>query len=273
MSAPGWYDDPWSPERLRWWDGTRWTPHATPRPTRQSQLRPPRPPHPALPLPLALATLATIVGSLVASRFLLRWLSDYEWPVVVYVAIAAVLGYGPVLAVTVWISRRWGRGRWREDVGLFLRAADPGWGVLTWVCCFGAQMVVGAVVMGFDIPFTSNTEGVDDLSANRGYVIALLIVAVVAAPIVEEIVFRGVVMKGFLSVMPVWLAVAAQGVVFGCAHYDPVRGSGNIGLILVLSGVGMVLGGAAYLYRRIGPTIVAHAVINAIAMTISLLTN
>lgn len=270
MSGPGWYDDPWAADRLRWWDGHQWTPYSTPRPT-ASRLKPPRPPHPELPISLALVTLATILGSLVASRFLLRWLSDYEWPVVLYVVIAGALGYGPVLAVTVWISRRHGSGSWRGDVGLWFRAADPGWGVLTWVCCFGAQMVMGAIVVGFDIPFTSNTEGVDDLSANRGYVIALLVVAVIAAPIVEEIVFRGIVLKGFLGRMPVWLAVAAQGVVFGCAHFDPVRGRGNIGLVLVLSGVGVVLGGAAYLYRRIGPTIVAHATINAIAMTISLL--
>lgn len=271
MSAPGWYDDPWSPERLRWWDGRQWTPQATPRPSRRSQLRPPRPPHPELPVAIALGALGAITASLVASRFLLRWLSDFEWPIVAYVAIGASLGYGPVLAVTVWFSHRWGRGRWREDVSLYVRAADPGWGLVTWLCCFGAQMVVGAIVVGFDIPFTSNTEGVDDLAANRGYVIALLVVAVVAAPIVEEIVFRGIVLKGFLSRMPAWSAVGAQGVVFGAVHFDPVRGSGNIGLVLVLSGVGVVLGAAAYLFRRIGPTIIAHATINAIAMALSLL--
>lgn len=26
---PGWYDDPWSPAALRWWDGTQWTPHVS----------------------------------------------------------------------------------------------------------------------------------------------------------------------------------------------------------------------------------------------------
>ena len=33
MSIPGgWYDDPWSPFGLRWWDGVQWTPHSAPRP-------------------------------------------------------------------------------------------------------------------------------------------------------------------------------------------------------------------------------------------------
>ncbi len=28
---PGWYDDPWSPEQYRYWDGSMWTPHAAPK--------------------------------------------------------------------------------------------------------------------------------------------------------------------------------------------------------------------------------------------------
>jgi hypothetical protein len=66
------------------------------------------------------------------------------------------------------------------------------------------------------------------------------------------------------------LAVGLQGVLFGLAHFDPVRGMGNIGLILVLSTVGCVLGGAAFLIRRIAPTMIAHAILNAVAMTIAL---
>ena len=59
---------------------------------------------------------------------------------------------------------------------------------------------------------------------------------------------------------------------FGVAHVDPVRGTGNIGLVLVLSGVGAAFGGGAYLLRRIGPTIVAHAIFNG-AVLVLVLTN
>jgi uncharacterized RDD family membrane protein YckC len=33
MSTPeaGWYDDPWSPDQYRYWDGSMWTPHAAPK--------------------------------------------------------------------------------------------------------------------------------------------------------------------------------------------------------------------------------------------------
>ena len=134
----------------------------------------------------------------------------------------------------------------------------------------GTQIVVGLIVVLLDIPITSNIEDVTDLDVDRAYVIATVITAVVAAPIVEEIVFRGVVMRGFLSRMPVVAAIVLQGVLFGTAHVDPVRGTGNIGLAIVLSGVGIVLGVAAYLLRRIGATIIAHAIFNGVVMIIVL---
>ena len=65
--------------------------------------------------------------------------------------------------------------------------------------------------------------------------------------------------------------MAVQGAVFGVVHVDPVRGIGNIGLALVLAAVGVAFGGAAYLLRRIGPTIIAHAILNAVVLAIVLL--
>jgi hypothetical protein len=66
------------------------------------------------------------------------------------------------------------------------------------------------------------------------------------------------------------VAIVLQGVLFGVAHVDPVRGVGNIGLAMVLSGVGVALGGAAYLTHRLGPGVIAHAILNAVALTIAL---
>jgi hypothetical protein len=70
--------------------------------------------------------------------------------------------------------------------------------------------------------------------------------------------------------MPAVVAILLQGVLFGVAHVDPVRGAGNAGLAIILTGVGIAFGGAAYLLRRIGPTVVAHAIFNGIVMAIVL---
>ena len=91
--------------------------------------------------------------------------------------------------------------------------------------------------------------------------------------LVEAIGFHfpsGVVLRGFLSKLRPVGAVALQGLLFGVAHVDPVRGFGNVGLAMVLSAVGIALGTAAYLTRRIGPTVIAHALFNGVVMVIIL---
>lgn len=259
----GWFPDPWNSAGVRYWDGRAWTGYfAVPAPQQV--------PHPTLPIRAAWGAVITILVSITASRYLLRAISGYGWPIAVYVTILAIVGYGPALLWCWYASHHWGTGRFRSDVGLSARWVDAGWGPVTWAACLVAEVVVGVVVVTTKIPFTSNVKHVSDFHVDRSYVVSLLVLAVVAAPICEEIVFRGVVMRGLLSRNSVVVAVGVQGILFGLAHFDPVRGTGNIGLILVLSSVGCVLGGAALLLRRIAPTMIAHAILNALAMTLAL---
>jgi membrane protease YdiL (CAAX protease family) len=259
----GWFPDPWNQSGLRYWDGRQWTWHvAAPTPVAE--------PHPVLPMRAAWGAVITLTVSLVAGRYLLKAIAGYEWPIAVYVALLALIGYAPALVWCWYSSRRWGTGHFRADVGLKARWVDAGWGPVTWGACLVAEIVVGLVVVGLRVPFTSNVRDVQELHADRGYVVSLLVLAVVAAPIAEEIVFRGVVLRGLLSRTRAAVAVGLQGILFGLAHFDPVRGTGNIGLILVLSSVGCVLGGAAFLLRRIAPTMIAHAILNGVAMAIAL---
>ncbi len=125
-------------------------------------------------------------------------------------------------------------------------------------------------MIGLDVPFSSNTEQIGELSTDRRYAVAIVVAAVVAAPIVEEVVFRGLLMRSLLSKWPAAIVIVVQGLLFGAAHIDPVRGVGNVGLAFVLSGVGIVFGGAAYLLRRVGPTVAAHAILNGVVMALVL---
>jgi membrane protease YdiL (CAAX protease family) len=259
----GWFPDPWNESGVRYWDGRGWTGHAA-MPVPQPQ------PHPSLPIRAAWGAVITLLVSLTAGRYLLKAIAGYEWPIAVYVSILAFVGYAPALIWCWYASRRWGSGRFRSDVGLSARWVDAGWGPVTWGACLVTQIVVGLIVVTFKVPFTSNVRDVSDFHADRGYVVSLLVLAVVAAPICEEIVFRGVMLRGLLSRNGAVVAIGVQGVLFGLAHFDPIRGTGNIGLIMVLSSVGCVLGGAAFLIRRIAPTMIAHAIMNAIAMVLAL---
>jgi membrane protease YdiL (CAAX protease family) len=131
-------------------------------------------------------------------------------------------------------------------------------------------MATGAIVIALGIPFASNTEGIEEIRADRTYVVSLVITAVVAAPIVEEMVFRGVVMRGLHSRLSIPVVVVVQALLFGGAHADPLRGVGTIGLVLVLSGVGIAFGIATVMLGRIGPSIVGHALFNGVVLLVVL---
>jgi membrane protease YdiL (CAAX protease family) len=82
------------------------------------------------------------------------------------------------------------------------------------------------------------------------------------AELVEELVFRGLVLRSFRSRLNVPSSLLIQGILFGCAHADVRFGAGNIGLLIVLSVAGVSLGMVAVKCRRNGPNMVAHAFMN-----------
>jgi membrane protease YdiL (CAAX protease family) len=230
----------------------------------------PRPALGTLPVVAAVWAVLITVAVLIGNRIVIRSLADQEWPIAVYVLLSATIAYGPLVVMVVWICRRWGTGSLRDDLGFAVRPVDLGWGPLTWLSALVAQITMGLIVLVTRIPIASNTDGVGAGRDEEGYVIALLIMAVIAAPFVEELVFRGVVLRGLASRTSVPIAVGLQAVAFGVVHADPSWGWRNIGLVMVLSAVGAVLGGAAVLVRRLAPSMIAHGIINAVALTLVL---
>lgn len=225
---------------------------------------------PTLPLVAATGAIVVLTTSLVVSKYLLDAVLDYRWPIATYVVLLGVVGYAP----SVWwcrvASRRWASGRLRTDIGLDPKWSDLGWGPIVWIGALGAQVIAVSIVVALGLPVSNNTDALEQASIDRTYVVSLVIAAVVAAPIVEEMVFRGVVLRGLRSRLPLVLAIVVQGVLFGAAHVDPVRGAGNVGLVVVLTGVGIAFGLAAHLLRRIGPSIVAHALFNGVVLLLVL---
>lgn len=258
--VPGWYPDVNDSSVMRWWDGVGWTAHVARRGAGE------RVPHSTLPFRDALIGLLLLVIPLVSSRWVLGSLSDLDVPVAVFLTVGVLVSYGPSLAWCLVAGRRPGG----DALGLAPRWSDAGWGPLTWLACLGAQIVVGVVVLLTDIPVSSNTGGLSEQRDRTALVVAIVLLVVVVAPLAEEILFRGLILRGLLDRWRPAVAVAVQGVVFGAVHVQPTFGVGNIGLVMILSGVGVVLGGAAYLLRRIVPSIIAHAILNALAITLAL---
>lgn len=85
----------------------------------------------------------------------------------------------------------------------------------------------------------------------------------VLVPIVEEMLFRGIILKGLLKAYRPWLAILISALIFSFAHVNPNQ-------FLPTAIYGVVLGWIAYWLNSILPTIVMHMTINAFASLIGL---
>jgi membrane protease YdiL (CAAX protease family) len=111
----------------------------------------------------------------------------------------------------------------------------------------------------------------DDVTRDLGFGestigdVASALLIVVAAPITEEIFFRGFIFGGLRRSMPFLLAAVVSAGIWGLFHFT---GPGSWGVVLQLSIFGVAL---AWVYERTGsiwPTIAIHAINNALAFGI-----
>ena len=81
---------------------------------------------------------------------------------------------------------------------------------------------------------------------------------VVVAPLAEEILFRGLLLRGTASLMSVPIAVVCGGVLFGASH-------GALWLVLPLAGLGVLLGWLVWRTRGLAAAWLGHALFNLVA--------
>lgn len=96
---------------------------------------------------------------------------------------------------------------------------------------------------------------------DSGTLIGIIAVAVVA-PIVEEFIFRGLIMNRLSGVMPGWLAVVLSAAIFGVCHGHPVW----FAYAFVL---GVFFGFVDLRVGSIWPSILGHVAFNAIGQIIT----
>jgi membrane protease YdiL (CAAX protease family) len=94
----------------------------------------------------------------------------------------------------------------------------------------------------------------------------IAVLTVVVVPVIEELFFRGLLLRSLLKLfqpagtfLGPALAVTLSGVVFGLAHFELLQ-------LLGLAVFGVVLSLMAYKFKRLGPSIFAHATFNLLAV-------
>jgi uncharacterized protein len=263
-AAPAdWYNDPDNPGTKRYWDGKQWT--------QQSRLSGvevaddiAEPSHATLPFKSGFtAILLMLVGTALIPLLLLGG-ENSPFTSNAGLVVVAGLSYAPA---TIWCWQQL-----RKSPQSLFRWSDLAIGPATWITVVFIQGVTAIVLLTLNIPTASNVQ--DSTSDGSGVdyslgVGALIIVAVIFAPICEEIIFRGVLMRALLSRTHVAVALVTQGIVFGVAHINPAFGSGNIGLTIILSVVGICFGYVAWWRKSIGVSIVAHALFNGAVVIVT----
>lgn len=144
-----------------------------------------------------------------------------------------------------------------------LRPTPVGRAVLWIVAGFVTFTIVGGAWLALTDAQDEQDLITETLTENptTATVVGLAFLTVVIAPIVEEVVFRGFVFQALRSAMPVGVAAAVSGLLFGVVH---VFGS-PVEFIVPLAVLGTIL---ALIFWRTGslyPCIALHALNNCIA--------
>ena len=169
-----------------------------------------------------------------------------------------------MVGAAVVASHRKGAGTLAEDFGLKGKWSDIGLGLLV---ALAVQLLVLPGIAYLLRPLLGEPEvsgPVQDLlDKSKGLAFAGLILSVaVGAPIVEELFFRGLLLRSLQRRVPDWAAVAISAVAFGIAHGSALPVDAVLLVMISLTVFGAVLAVMAIRTGRLGPSIVTHAVFN-----------
>jgi membrane protease YdiL (CAAX protease family) len=164
---------------------------------------------------------------------------------------------------------------WVVMLGAVLYAASKGRGV---VADFKLRMEWLDVPIGLAVGFLAQVViiplvywpilrllGNPDVSAEardltdraHGFGVVLLVVlTIVGAPIVEELFFRGLLLRALERRMRAPLAIGVSAILFAVVHFQPLQ-------FLALVIFGAIVGVLAHRSNRLGPAIWAHVAFNA----------
>lgn len=180
-------------------------------------------------------------------------------------------GAAATVAALFLVSRRKGRGSLRVDFGLEIRWRD--WSAF--LAGVGWQVVLIVVLVPFALLLEADEpaqELIEEIEETRGALLWVAIVTqvVVIQPAIEEVIFRGMLLRSLLRRFRPATAIAASGLIFGGIH---VTGTG-VGLdalptIVGLSTFGMVLAILAVRHRSLSRPILTHMGFNLAVVLLS----
>ncbi|MGD9705272.1 MAG: lysostaphin resistance A-like protein [Acidimicrobiia bacterium] len=174
----------------------------------------------------------------------------------------------PVIIGLRILSGRLGTGDFRTDYGLRFRWIDLAGvplGVLTQLVLL--ELVYWPLRSWFPDQFDKDAveEPARNLfdRLNGGWLVLLVVIVVVGAPVIEELLYRGLIFRTLDGLIAPQLAVLGSAIWFAAAHFQMIQFAG-----LVV--IGIVLALCAQRTGRLGMSILAHAGFNATTVLVLL---
>ena len=172
------------------------------------------------------------------------------------------------LAALRWLSTRFGSGAPTVDYAVRFRPIDllavPA-GVLTQLVLLPGLYY--PLQRRFPDAFSDSDleQRAQDLvdKADGAATVLLVLMVAVGAPIVEELVYRGLLQRSTARSIGAVPALLVVSLLFACIHFSPVE---IPGLFLA----GLVFGTCLVLTGRLGTAVLAHAAFNATALVVLL---
>ncbi len=208
---------------------------------------------------------AIIVGGIVGA--LLALIEDNasdSWPVY---AIAAAIAFQQ-LGQWMWpviVSKTKGLGL-REDWKLRFEPMDLLRGLGLAVTCVVASGVLSQLMTWIvGLPDSANASNTGVLTDNDDslWVIGIILLVTIGAPLSEELLFRGLILRIFEKHFGTVLAVAGSTLLFTLPHWQGgATFDETMVLLAAIAGVGAVLGIGAIKFGSLGPPIIGHMIFN-----------
>jgi membrane protease YdiL (CAAX protease family) len=172
----------------------------------------------------------------------------------------------------VLATRRKGSGSLTLDFGWAFRRIDLAVGLGVGI---GAQLVIVPGVALLLRPLLGQPEVSGPVrklvdAANGPAVVGLILIAVVGAPLVEELFFRGLLLRSIEKRFGSVWAIVGSSVLFGLAHPQDLPAKAQALIMVSLAVFGAALATLAVKTRRLGPGILAHATFNLFSLIVAL---
>lgn len=228
----------------------------------------------AIPIVLAFALAGMAAGAIVVALTSGEGFSmseDVELPL----AFVAISSIGQQLGQFVW---PWAVTKWKGftmklDWRWSFKPVDIGLGLVVGLIAQVAAYLVGlgvsALVELEDQSDADNTQILTDAEGSP-WLWVMIAVVIIGAPISEEILFRGLILRAFEKRGGQVLAVLASTFLFAIVHFTGAGADGTLVLLSSIGMVGLVLGIAAIVFDRLGPCVVAHMAFNTVGTAVAL---